>query len=51
MLPKGRADFKASAKSHQDFFSEKEYFKTVFISGDDMVKEMNEQKRKEIEDF
>ena len=32
-------------------FSDASYFKTVFISGDDMVKEMAEQKQKEIDDF
>ena len=32
-------------------FSQPDYFKTVFISGDDMVKEELEQKQKEIDDW
>ena len=32
-------------------FADNEFFKTVFISGDDMVKEMQEQKIKEQEDW
>ena len=42
VLPGGKPDFKGNAKSHQAFFSDREYFKTVFISGDDMVQEMLE---------
>ena len=32
-------------------FSDPSFFNTVFISGDDMVKEMAELKQKEIDDF
>ena len=38
-------------KNKNEFFSDPDYFKTVFISGDDMVKEMEEMKKKEIDDF
>lgn len=32
-------------------FAERSFFKTVFISGDDMVRELQETKQKEIEDW
>lgn len=32
-------------------FSDRNYFKSVFISGDDMVKEEAEQRQREIEEF
>jgi len=32
-------------------FSDASYFKTVFISGDDMVKEMAEQRQREVDAF
>lgn len=35
----------------QQTFSEPAFFKTVFISGDDMVKEMQEAREKEVEDW
>ena len=35
----GKADFYSKVKNKQTF-SNADYFKTVFISGDDMVKEM-----------
>ena len=38
-------------KAQGKTFSQPGYFKTVFISGEDMVKEMQEQKQKEIDDF
>lgn len=50
----------AESQSKQDFFTnfrcpqtfaDPEFFKTVFISGDDMVKEMQEAKIKEQEDW
>ena len=43
-------DFYSKVKNKQTF-SDPSYFKTVFISGDDMVKEMALQKQKEIDDF
>jgi len=47
----GKPDFQAKVKSQRPTFSKKEYFNTVFISGDDMVKEMAEQKQREIDEF
>ena len=32
-------------------FSDRNYFKSVFISGDDMVKEEAEQRQREIDEF
>mmetsp|Transcript_39149 Transcript_39149/g.51211 ORF Transcript_39149/g.51211 Transcript_39149/m.51211 type:complete len:197 (+) Transcript_39149:2776-3366(+) len=46
----GKPDFYSKVKNQQTF-SDPAYFKTVFISGDDMVKEMAELKQKEIDDF
>lgn len=46
----GKADFQSKVKNVKNF-SDPSYFKTVFISGDDMVKEMAEMKQKEIDDF
>ena len=46
----GKDDFYSKVKNKQTF-SDPSYFKTVFISGDDMVKEMAMQKQKEIDDF
>ena len=46
----GKADFYSKVKN-KTTFSDPSYFKTVFISGDDMVKEMAELKQKEIDDF
>ncbi len=46
----GKVDFQSKVKNIQNF-SDPSYFKTVFISGDDMVKEMAEMKQKEIDDF
>ena len=46
----GKPDF-ASKVPNVQTFSDPSYFNTVFISGDDMVKEMQELKQKEIEDF
>ena len=46
----GKPDFYSKVKNTKTF-SDASYFKTVFISGDDMVKEMAEQKQKEIDDF
>lgn len=39
----GKPDFYSKVKNTKTF-SDASYFKTVFISGDDMVKEMAEQK-------
>jgi len=36
----GKPDFLSKVKAQRPTFSEEEYFKTVFISGDDMVKEL-----------
>ena len=47
----GKPDFQAKVKSQRPTFSKKEYFNTVFISGDDMVKEEAEMRQKEIDDF
>ena len=47
----GKADFQSKIKIVRDTFSHPDYFKTVFISGDDMVKELAEQKQKEMDDF
>ena len=46
----GKADFQSKVQN-VDTFSDPSYFNTVFISGDDMVKEMAELKQKEIDDF
>ena len=35
----GKPDFQSKVKAQGATFSKKDYFKTVFISGDDMVKE------------
>ena len=43
-------DFQSKVKNFNTF-SDPAYFKTVFISGDDMVKEMAEMKQREIEAF
>jgi hypothetical protein len=57
---KGRAPFIPEDHSKVDFFTnfrcpptfaDREFFKTVFISGDDMVKELQESKLKEVEDW
>ncbi len=57
---KGRAPFVPEDLDKVDFFTnfrcpptfaDREFFKTVFISGDDMVKEMHEAKLKEVEDW
>jgi hypothetical protein len=40
----GKPDFYAKVKAQRPTFSKRDYFKTVFISGDDMVKELAEQK-------
>ena len=47
----GKPDFQSKIRSQGPTFSDADYFKTVFISGDDMVKEMAAQKQKEIDDF
>lgn len=47
----GKPNFQAKVKSEQNTFSKADYFKTVFISGDDMMKEEAEMKQKEIDDF
>lgn len=47
----GKPDFQSKVKAPGETFSTKDYFKTVFISGDDMVKEEQEMKQKEIEAF
>lgn len=47
----GKPDFQSKVKAPGETFSNKDYFKTVFISGDDMVKEEQEMKQKEIEEF
>lgn len=47
----GKPDFYSKVKSQKPTFSNKEYFNTVFISGDDMMKEMAEDKQKLIDDF
>ena len=47
----GKEDFYSKVKSKNQTFSDPSYFNTVFISGDDMVKEMAELKQKEKEDF
>ena len=44
----GKADFYSKVKN-KPVFSDPSYFKTVFISGEDMVKEMAELKQKEID--
>ena len=57
---KGRPPFVPDGSGKPDFFmnfrcpqtfADPEFFKTVFISGDDMVKEMQEAKIKEQEDW
>ena len=40
----GKPDFLSKVKAQRPTFSEGEYLKTVFISGDDMVKELAQQK-------
>jgi hypothetical protein len=35
----------------QPTFADPDYFKTVFLSGDDLTKQMEEDKLKEIEDW
>lgn len=47
----GKPDFYSKVKSQRPTFSDAEYFKTIFISGDDMIKELAEMKQKEIDDF
>ena len=47
----GKEDFYSKVKGKNQTFSDPSYFNTVFISGDDMVKEMAELKQKEKEDF
>ena len=48
----GKPHFQSKIKiDRQGTFSKKDYFKTVFISGDDMVKEELEMKKKEQEDW
>lgn len=48
----GKPDFQSKIKiAGNQYFSEKEFFKTVFISGDDMVKEEMEMRKKELDDF
>jgi|TARA_B110000285_G_C15121203_1_gene617253 hypothetical protein len=47
----GKPEFQAKVKAQRATFSERGYFNTVFISGDDMVKEEAEQKQKEIDDW
>ena len=44
--PEFRKDFKVPPT-----FSDLEFFKTIFISGEGMEKEMEESKRKEYEDW
>ena len=46
----GKPDFVKKVKGVTTF-SNKEYFNTVFISGDDMEAEMQALKQKEIDDF
>ena len=46
----GKADFYSKVKNKATF-SDPTYFKTVFISGDDMVKEMAELKQRGVDDF
>lgn len=57
---KGRPPFVPDESKKQDFFTnfrcpqtfaDQSFFKTVFISGDDMVREMAEAKLKEAEDW
>lgn len=36
----GKVDFQSKIKVVRSTFGEADYFKTVFISGDDMVKEL-----------
>lgn len=47
----GKPDFQSKIKLVRGTFSHPDYFKTVFISGDDMVKELAQEKQKEIDDF
>ena len=49
-LDEGKTDFLSKVKTSVTF-SDPSYFKTVFISGDDMMREMAELKRKQQEDF
>lgn len=46
----GKEDFYSKVKN-RNTFSDANYFKTVFISGDDMVKEMAQQKQREVDEF
>ena len=46
----GKTNFMMNFKCPKTF-SENDFFKTVFISGDDMVKEMQAMKAKEIDDW
>lgn len=46
----GGLDFLTKIKN-KETFSERKYFKSVFISGDDMVKEEAEVKKREIDEF
>ena len=46
----GKVDFCSKVKGVETF-SHKDFFQTVFISGDDMVAEMQAMKKKEIEDW
>lgn len=47
----GMPDFQSKIKVQRSTFSAPDYFKTVFISGDDMVKEQAEQKQREIDEW
>lgn len=46
----GKADFYSKVPNIRQF-SDPDYFKTVFISGDDMMRELAQMKQKEIDDF
>ena len=47
----GKPDFQSKVKAQGNTFSNADYFKTVFISGDDMVAEELKMKQKLIDDF
>lgn len=49
----GKQDFQSKVKQQhqQGTFSDPSFFKTVFISGEDMVKEMEADRQKEKDDF
>ena len=47
----GKPDFQGKIRLRRATFGDAEYFKTVFISGDDMVAEELEMKRKAEEDW